>query len=180
MRAASITLAAISFAYAGISSYTDLKSRELYVFPAWMLAIAWTTLSLVTGMFTPDLGGIADEGKDALYYINSPLIALMIYAGVNILLMLALNHFRIWGGGDTDFMMLYAMYLYGMWGADAGIFNAFILEIAGLTVSVIAAAVIAAIECGIRKREIGLHYGAAVIPGFLIGMAIPLIILPVA
>lgn len=166
MRAAAITLAAVSLVYAGISAYTDLKARELYVFPAWALSIAWIIL-LLAG----DIGRIAFKG-------GSPLISLMIYVGVNIVLMLVLSRFKVWGGGDTDFMMMYAMYLYGMWGSGTNIFSAFILEISGITMSVIAAVLTAVIECGIRKQKIGFHYGAAVIPGFFIGMVIPLVIMP--
>ena len=81
-----LILAVLSIVYLVVATFMDLKERMIFVFPIVVLQMLWSTYLLFSGAY------------DGTF--------LTIYWIVNLIIYLLLNHFEIWGAGDSDLFLL--------------------------------------------------------------------------
>ena len=79
-------LAVFTLIYLVLAAFMDLKERMIFVFPIVVLHALWSTYLLFSGVY--------DSTFLSVYWI------------VNLIVYLLLNHFGIWGGGDSDLFLL--------------------------------------------------------------------------
>ena len=97
-----------------------------------------------------------DRNLSVMYLIAFWLVHIMIY--------LFLNHFGIWGGGDSDFLFLFAnVFLFALGTANA--YETAILECICLCMALLLSIVIGCIEGKIKQKIVNLKSKVAVVPG---------------
>ena len=149
-----LILAVFSIVYLVVAAFMDLKERMIFVFPIVVLQMLWSTYLLFSGAY------------DGTF--------LTIYWIVNLIIYLLLNHFEIWGAGDSDLFLLMGNVCLvaseNMNGYMATISECIVL-CAGLGLSI----GISRIEAGIKKEKVTLNRGVAVVPGIAVVMIVLLI-----
>ena len=119
--------------YTAFSAYQDLKERMIYCVPCNVLTLLW---------------GVClwrDRNLSVMYLIAFWLVHIMIY--------LFLNHFGIWGGGDSDFLFLFAnVFLFALGTANA--YETAILECICLCMALLLSIVIGCIEGKIGRAHV--------------------------
>lgn len=139
-----VILAVLTLSYLIVATVMDLKERMVFVFPAILLNALWSGYLLFSGSY--------DSTFLSVYWI------------VNLVIYLLLNHFGIWGGGDSDFFLLMANVCLAAGSVLNGYSAAFLECIylcAGLGLSI----GISRIEAGIKREKVTINRGVAVAPG---------------
>ena len=147
-------LAVFTLIYLVLAAFMDLKERLIFVFPIVVLHALWSTYLLFSGVY--------DSTFLSVYWI------------VNLIVYLLLNHFGIWGGGDSDLFLLMGNVCLGA-GATMNGYMATILECMCLCVGLGISMGISRIEAGIKKEQMTLDRGVAVVPGVAVVMTVLLV-----
>lgn len=149
-----LILAVLSIVYLIVATVMDLKERMVFVFPAIALNALWSAYLLFSGSYDNTF--------------------LSVYWMVNLIVYLLLNHFGIWGGGDSDLFLLMANVCLAAGSVLNGYSAAFLECIylcAGLGLSI----GISRVEAGIKREKVTLNRGVAVAPGIAIVMIVLLL-----
>ncbi|GEM_PF-938218 len=141
-------LAGLTLIYLIQSAVMDQKERKVYYFPAWVLAALWMTF----GVFSYGIGW-----------------ELFLYEGVQAVLYFLFTKLDLWGGGDTDLMLLLSMLDFAVFGGRTTLTGLLFMECISLVVTLSGAFLCALIAGRKEKRAITKETDVAVAPGFLIG-----------
>lgn len=123
-------LVVISTFYLGLCFYTDLRSYEIYVFPARILSILWI-IHLANSI-------------NPIYLISFILIHLLIC--------IMFDHFKIWGGGDSEFLFLFALICLSSVGEIGTCGEAFI-ELSAFAIGVFLSVIMGIVKCLIFHED---------------------------
>ncbi|MGI6502133.1 MAG: hypothetical protein ACOX1S_14890 [Anaerostipes sp.] len=144
-----ISLSLISIAIMIWSAIQDIRERMIYVFPITMLHIMWSIY----------LYGFTDYPK----------MLLVTFWIVHLALYVLLNKCAIWGGGDSDMLLVFADIVW-VTGASMNGYSLVIRECLYLIVGLICSIAIGLIEGKVRKQEVKGTNEIAVIPGLSLVM----------
>lgn len=144
-----ISLSLVSIATMIWSAIQDVRERMIYVFPITMLHMMWSIY----------LYGFTDYPK----------MLLVTFWIVHLVLYVLLNKCSIWGGGDSDMLLVFADIV---WATSASIngYSLVIRECLYLIVGLICSIAIGLIEGKVRKQEVKRTNEIAVIPGLSLVM----------
>lgn len=142
-------LSVLTLIYLVVASVTDLKERMILVFPIVLLQGFWSVYLLMCGSY------------DSTF--------LTIFWLVNLIVYLLLNHFGIWGGGDSDLFLLMGSICLAA-GAQMNGYAVVILECIYLCAGLGLSIGISRIEAGVKGEKMSLNRGVAVVPGVAIVM----------
>lgn len=133
--------------YVAFSAYQDLKERMIYCVPCYLLIILW-------GLYLCTL---------EMWKISF----LVVFWGIHGVVYGVMNYFKIWGGGDSDFIFLFAnVYL-----TTVGYANGYVIavnECICLCIALLMSIAIGWIEGKIKGFDVNLQSKVAVIPGMAI------------
>ncbi|MDD3240014.1 MAG: hypothetical protein PHW47_08025 [Lachnospira sp.] len=146
-----LVLSVATLVYGILSAMQDLKERMIYSFPCYVLTIFWGIYIWRMHQMSP------------VYLICFWVIHIVIY--------LCMNHFKIWGGGDSDFLFLFANVFLAIIGKGNVSAMAF-MECMCLIVALSNSTWIGYLEGKVKKKKINLNSEVAVVPGFVVVMAL--------
>ena len=146
-------LAGLTLVYLIQSAVMDQRERKVYYFPAWVLAAFWMTF----GVFAYGIGW-----------------ELFLYEGIQAILYFLFTKLNLWGGGDTDLMLLLSMLDFAVFGGRTTLTGLFFLECISLVVTLLGA-FLCALIAGRGKQVLTKESEIAIGPGFLIAGALVLI-----
>ena len=144
-------LAIVTIIYLFLSAGMDLRERKIYSFPGIMLSLSWLSYLFSTGEHTCQF--------------------LVCYTVFHATIWFLLNHFKVWGAGDSDVFLILGNVLLALTGTISGwriIFLECIALISILTIAII----VGFIESKIKKTEFSLKTKAAVVPGFTVVISV--------
>ena len=144
-----IPLSLISIAIMIWSAIQDIRERMIYVFPITMLHIMWSIY----------LYGFTDYPK--MFLVTFWIVHLVLYV--------LLNKCAIWGGGDSDMLLVFADIVW-VTSASMNGYSLVIRECLYLIVGLICSIAIGLIEGKVRKQEVNVTNEIAVIPGLSLVM----------
>lgn len=144
-----ISLSLVSIAIMIWSAIQDIRERMIYVFPITMLHIMWSIY----------LYGFTDYPK----------MLLVTFWIVHLVLYVLLNKYAIWGGGDSDMLLVFADIVW-VTGASMNGYSLVIRECLYLIVGLICSIAIGLIEGKVRKQKVKRTNEIAVIPGLSLVM----------
>ena len=139
-------LAVITTVYLLHAAWTDLKERYVYGNVGILLALAWLLYYLV------------QEGWN---------IKIFCVLAVHIFLWVAMNYFHIWGNGDSDLLLVFAMVNAWMM-ASYNFADCIIIECIFLIAAMLLSVLASVLEMMVRKKKWSIWTRAAVAPGFAI------------
>ncbi|MDD2981439.1 MAG: hypothetical protein PHN80_15920 [Hespellia sp.] len=144
-----ISLSLVSIATMIWSAIQDVRERMIYVFPITMLHMMWSIY----------LYGFTDYPK----------MLLVTFWIVHLVLYVLLNKCSIWGGGDSDMLLVFADIVW-VTSASMNGYSLVIRECLYLIVGLICSIAIGLIEGKVRKQEVNVTNEIAVIPGLSLVM----------
>lgn len=144
-----ISLSLVSIATMIWSAIQDVRERMIYVFPITMLHMMWSIY----------LYGFTDYPK----------MLLVTFWIVHLVLYVLLNKCSIWGGGDSDMLLVFADIVW-VTSASMNGYSLVIRECLYLIVGLICSIAIGLIEGKVRKQEVNVTKEIAVIPGLSLVM----------
>ena len=144
-----ISLSLVSIAIMIGSAIQDIRERMIYVFPITMLHVMWSIY----------LYGYTDYSK----------MLLVTFWIVHLVLYVLLNKCVIWGGGDSDMLLVFADIVW-VTSASMNGYSLVIRECLYLIVGLICSIAIGLIEGKVRKQEVNVTNEIAVIPGLSLVM----------
>lgn len=144
-----LLLSLISIAIMIWSAIQDVRERMIYVFPITMLHIMWSIY----------LYGFTDYPK----------MLLVIFWILHLMLYVLLNKCAIWGGGDSDTLLVFADIVWATSASMNG-YCIVIRECLYLIVGLLCSIAIGLIEGKVRKQEVKGTNEIAVIPGLSLVM----------
>ena len=144
-----ISLSLVSIAIMIGSAIQDIRERMIYVFPITMLHVMWSIY----------LYGYTDYSK----------MLLVTFWIVHLVLYVLLNKYAIWGGGDSDMLLVFADIVW-VTSASMNGYSLVIRECLYLIVGLICSIAIGLIEGKVRKQEVNVTNEIAVIPGLSLVM----------
>lgn len=124
----------------------DLKERKIYVFPCLINAALWVPYLFCT---EPDFKPV------------------LIYVCIEVGLYMLFTFTHIWGGGDSDFFLLFSSFIYGALRPEST-FLAIRNLLLGLAVSLIFSLLIGVIECRVKGQPLRKESSISVVPGFAV------------
>lgn len=146
-------LAGLTLVYLIQSAVMDQRERKVYYFPAWVLAACWMTF------------GVFAYGVDW---------ELFLYEGIQALLYFLFTKLNLWGGGDTDLMLLLSMLDFAVFGGRTTLTGLLFVECISLIITLFGASLCALIA-GRGKQVLTKESEIAIGPGFLIAGTLVLI-----
>ena len=144
-----IPLSLISIAIMIWSAIQDIRERMIYVFPITMLHIMWSIY----------LYGFTDYPK----------LLLVIFWITHLILYVLLNKCAIWGGGDSDMLLVFADIVWATSVSMNG-YSLVIRECLYLMIGLICSIAIGLIEEKVKKQVVKGTNEIAVIPGLSLVM----------
>lgn len=139
-----LSLSLITIAITIWSAVQDIRERMVYVVPITMLHIMWSIY----------LYGFTDY----------PRMLVVTFWIVHLILYVLLNKCAIWGGGDSDMLLVFADIVW-VTGASMNGYSLVIRECLCLVVGLICSIAIGLIEEKVRKQKVKGTNEIAVIPG---------------
>lgn len=127
----------------------DLKERMVYTFPIILLHLMWSVYLVFSGFYSGEF--------------------LAVYWICHLIIYIFLNHFHIWGGGDSDLLILFSdMCLLGIQTENIYqfVFQECLWLIGGLVLSIL----IGRLEGRRKGYKCTLKTAVAVVPGVAIAM----------
>ena len=141
-----IVLASAIIIYAIFCAYTDLKDRSICYIPSYVLSAILFIVNIVV---------IEDR------------LCTIVDTCIFIVVAIIFNKKKVWGGGDSDYLIMFSQVVLYAFGSD-GLLRVLFMECILIVVSLIFSVVISAIECYIKDRKFSGKYKAAALPGFCI------------
>lgn len=142
-----ILLGVATAVYLTLCTRWDLKEREIYTFPSIILSGLWMIFATI----------------DKSYSITYISLFFMAHS----LFYLACNHFKLWGGGDSDMLSLLAGMSLGV-GLQLDAVWMCIAQCLMLAIVLVLAFIVALIESVIKKKPLSKGSKVALAPGFAI------------
>ena len=149
-----LVLAALTIIYLVWAAVMDLKERMIYVFPVLILHVAWSSYLLFSGIYSAEF--------------------ISIFWLINLIVYLILNKFGIWGGGDSDVLLLFGNIVLES-GAMSNGYGVAITECLCLCAGLGMSIGIGRIETGMKREDMKLKREVAVVPGMALTMTALLI-----
>ena len=125
----------------------DLREREIYVFPCYVLTGLWIELNL--------------------YSAYESWSAFIVYGIVCLLLAKILDYKRIWGSGDSDLFFLFTI-IFQIYQRNCFTLECLCMEAILFALALMIAFAIACMEAKIRKQKLDKSSSIALAPGFAI------------
>lgn len=137
--------------YISYSAYQDLKERMIYCFPCNALSVLW-------GIY------LWQMEKWSVTF-------LVVFWMIHVFLYLFMNHFNVWGGGDSDFILLFCnVCLYSL--GSTNVYEIAFIECISLCLAMLISITIGWLEGRIKRIKVNLKSEIAVVPGISIMMGV--------
>lgn len=142
-----VLLAVVTTIYLFMSARMDLKERQIYTMPCFLLTLSWCVYLLDMQVF--------DWRHLVLYWFFHHVLWRLF------------NHFKVWGAGDSDVFLLLCNVLLAVLGAKSWVVI-LIAECVCVITALASAILVAVLEFRQKEKGIDLYSKVAVVPGFAI------------
>ncbi len=139
-----IVLLSLTIIYAIVCAYTDLKDRSMIFIPSLILAFIFVIVNFVV---------IEDK------------ICILINLVIFVVVAIIFKKKKVWGAGDSDYLILFSQVVAYAFGND-GIIKVLFMECILIGVSLLISIIVGLIECYLKDRKFSGKYKAAALPGF--------------
>ena len=139
-----VMLVVVTISYSIYSAFQDLRERMIYCVPCYILTILW-------GFYLWNAGGCTNG-------------FLIIFWIIHVIIYIGMNYFKLWGGGDSDYLFLFAnVYLASV--GNENVYRIIIMECVFICISLFLSIGVGWMEGQVKHMKINLNAKVAVIPG---------------